>query len=67
MNRAEANKQARKIYEQWKIKHDEIEKQAKEEGNWAQNGLDGNNHLFKKLNEETKSRLKLLQSKITKD
>lgn len=37
-----------------------IEKEAKESGEWLEIGLDSNQHLFKKLNDEVKKKRKWL-------
>ena len=52
--------EGRKIFEWWKAEHDRIEREAKANGTWQTIGLDGNQHLFKALNEETKEKLKKL-------
>lgn len=67
MNREEANKEAKKIYDKWRKDKEEIERKAKEKGSWATSGLDSNNHLFKKIDEEAKKKLKELESKIDED
>ena len=41
-----------------------IEKEAKENGEWLEIGLDSNKHLFKKLNDEVKKKEKKDYSKI---
>ena len=41
-----------------------IEKEAKENGEWLEIGLDSNQHLFKKLNDEVKKKEKKDYSKI---
>ena len=41
-----------------------IEKEAKENGEWLEIGLDSNQHLFKKLNDEMKKKEKKDYSKI---
>lgn len=67
MNRNEANEEAKKIHEQWLKDRNEIEKKAKEDGKWQYIGLDSNNHLFKKINEEAKEKLKALEAMIDED
>ena len=37
-----------------------IEKEAKENGEWLEIGLDSNQHLFKKLNDEVKKKEKMI-------
>lgn len=64
MNRMEANKEAKKIYDEWKKAKEEIERKAKEDGKWNDVGLDSNNHMFKKINEEAKEKIKLLEAMI---
>lgn len=64
MNRIQANKEAKKIFEEWKREKNEIERQAKAERKWFSVGLDGNSHLFKDLNDKTKEKLRILNSMI---
>ena len=52
--------EGKKIFEWWMKEHDRIEREAKENGTWNSRGLDGNQHLFKALNEEAKEKLKKL-------
>ena len=66
MNKAQADIEARKIFEESNKKADEIIKKAKEDGTW-QDGLDSNKKLFADLDNETKEKLKLLASKIDED
>lgn len=40
-----------------------IEKEAKENGEWLEIGLDSNHHLFKKLNDEVKKKEKKIIAK----
>lgn len=40
-----------------------IEKEAKENGEWLEIGLDSNQHLFKKLNDEVKKKEKMIIEK----
>ncbi len=67
MNKAEANKEAEKIYDQWCKDQDEIKRKAQENGTWSKYGLDSNNHLFKELNNEVKEKLKALAAMIDED
>ena len=67
MNREEANKEAKKIYDKWLKSKEEIEKKAKKEGTWRNIGLDANNHLFKEIDKEAKEKLKLLETMIDED
>ena len=60
MNKEEANKEAKKIYEEWQKKKQQIEKEAKEKGTWKNDGLDSNNHLFNKIDLEAKKKLEEL-------
>ena len=54
--------EGRKIFEWWLKEHDRIMQEAKENGTWKY-GFDGNQHLFRTLNEETKEKLKKLKDK----
>ena len=67
MNKGQANQEARKIFEEWQEKKRQIEKEAKKEGTWKNDGLDSNNHLFKKLDSETKEKLDKLAARINKN
>ena len=67
MNREEANKEAKKIYDKWLKSKEEIEKKAKKEGTWRNIRLDANNHLFKEIDKEAKEKLKLLETMIDED
>ena len=66
MSKDEANREAKKIFEQWTKDREQIELEAKKNGTWQDVGLDSNNHLFKKLDAETKEKLKELNKKIDK-
>lgn len=66
MNKAQADIEAKKIFEERNRKADEIMKKAKEDGTW-QMGLDSNNGLFKELDKETKEKLKVLASMIDEE
>ena len=63
MNKADIDKQAKKIFEQWQAKRNQIEQEAKENGTWVDSGFDSNNHLFKDIDDEAKEKLKALKSK----
>jgi len=63
MNRQQANIEAGKIFDERNRKADEIMKKAKEDGTW-QPGLDANRALFKKLDEETREKLRKLEAMI---
>ena len=64
MNRVEANKEAKKIYDKWLKDKEAIEEKAKKEGRWNYSGLDANNALFKKVDEAAKEQLKKLEDQI---
>lgn len=64
MNKEDANKEARKVFEQWQKKKHRIEKEAKENGTWNKDGIDSNNHLFKEIDAEAKAKLKSIASLI---
>ena len=64
MNREEANRKAKKIYDEWKKAKEGIEKKAKENGTWKSVGLDSNNHLFKEVDDEAKEKIKKLEAMI---
>lgn len=66
MNRQQANVEAGKIFDERNRRADEIIKKAKEDGIW-QPGLDANRVLFKKLDEETREKLKSLEAMIEKE
>lgn len=65
MNREEANKEAKKIFEDWQNEKKKIENEAKRKGIWSNVGLDSNNHLFKEIDEEVKRKLDSLKLKVT--
>ena len=67
MNRDEANREAKKIYDKWQKERDRIEREAKQNGIWQNKGLDSNNHLFTELNNETKEKLRLLETLIDEE
>lgn len=67
MNRDVANREAKKIYDNWQKERDRIENEAKQNGIWQNEGLDSNNHLFTELNNETKEKLQLLKALIDKE
>lgn len=66
MNKAQADIEAKKIFDESNKKADEIIKRAKKEGKWKM-GLDANKHLFDELHKETKEKLKLLASMIDEE
>ena len=41
--------EAKKIFDKWNEKTNEIEKKAKKDGIWKKEGLDSNNYLFKEM------------------
>lgn len=53
--------EGRKIFEWWKEQVEKIEQEAKANGTWKTNGLDGNQHLFKALEKETREKLSKLK------
>ena len=55
---------AKKIFDKWNEKTNEIEKKAKKDGIWKKEGLDSNNYLFKEINEKAKLELAELESQI---
>lgn len=67
MNREEANKEAKKIYDKWKKDKESIEEKAKKEGTWQTKGLDSNNHLFKEVDNEAKKKIQLLATMIDEE
>lgn len=67
MNKEEANKEAKKVFEDWQKKKEKIEKESKQKGTWSNAGLDSNNHLFKDIDEEAKKKLEELSLRIDKD
>ncbi|WP_295131256.1 hypothetical protein [uncultured Catenibacterium sp.] len=52
-----------RLYTDYARKREEIEKEAKENGEWLEIGLDSNQHLFKKLNDEVKKKEKMIIAK----
>ena len=52
-----------RLYTDYARKREEIEKGAKENGEWLEIGLDSNQHLFKKLNDEVKKKEKMIIAK----
>lgn len=64
MNKADANLEAKKIYEKWQKEREKIEKEAKEKGEWLTVGLDSNNYLFKEVDDKAKQELKKLTDQI---
>ena len=56
--------EAKKIFDKWNEKTNEIEKKAKKDGIWKKEGLDSNNYLFKEINEKAKLELAELESQI---
>lgn len=66
MKKAQADIEAKKIFEERNRKADEIIKKAKEDGIWL-TGLDSNKGLFKELDKETKQKLKELAAMIDEE
>lgn len=64
MTRAEAKKEAKKVFDWWQEKHDQIVKEAKQNGTWKGFGLDTNRHLFAELDGEAKRRLERIKEQI---
>ena len=67
MDKVEANKEAKKIFEAWLNNKVKIEQDAKKRGVWSEVGLDSNEHLFLDLNEATKKKIEELKKQITED
>ena len=51
----------KEIFEQWRMKREQIEREAKANGIWQEYGFDSNNHLFKDIDNETKEKLEDLK------
>lgn len=66
MNKAQADIEAKKIFEEAAKKSEKIIEEAKNNGSW-QKGLDSNNGLFKELENETKEKLRVLASMIDEE
>ena len=66
MNKAQADIEAKKIFDEAAKKSEKIIEEAKKNGTW-QMGLDSNNGLFKELDEETQGKLKVLASMIDEE
>ena len=64
MDRLEARKEAKKVFDWWREKRDQIEKEAKQNGTWKDFGLDTNRHLFIKLDAEAKEKLEYINKQI---
>lgn len=56
------NIEAKKIFDEWQKKREEIEKEAKTNGTWIESGLDSNNYLFAEIDNEAKRKLELLRN-----
>ena len=52
-----------RLYTDYAREREKIEKEAKENGEWFEIGLDSNQHLFKKLNDEVKKKEKMIIAK----
>jgi len=66
MNKAQADIEAGKIFQECNKRADEIIKKAKAEGRLKM-GLDSNKELFFDLHKETKEKLRLLASMIDEE
>lgn len=64
MNKTEANKKAKEVFEEWAKEKEAIEKKAKADGIWNEAGLDTNNHLFKEVDEKAKRKLEKLKAMV---
>lgn len=64
MNKAEANKRAKIVFDEWVKEKETIEKKAKADGTWNESGLDANNHLFKDADKKAKEKLDKIKSMI---
>lgn len=64
MNKAEANKKAKEVFDKWIEEKEAIEKKAKADGTWNEAGLDSNNHLFKEADKKAKEKLDKIKSMI---
>ena len=64
MNKVEANKKAKEVFDEWIEEKEAIEKKAKADGTWNKVGLDSNNHLFKEVDKKAKEKLDKIKSMI---
>lgn len=64
MNKAEANKKAKEVFDKWIEEKEAIEKKAKTDGTWNEVGLDSNNHLFKEVDKKAIEKLDKIKSMI---
>ncbi|MGF0135624.1 hypothetical protein ACQRC2_10200 [Catenibacterium mitsuokai] len=55
-----------RLYTDYAREREKIEKEAKENGEWLEIGLDSNQYLFKKLNDEVKKKEKMIILKYSK-
>ena len=55
-----------RLYTDYAREREKIEKEAKENGEWLEIGLDSNQHLFKKLKDEVKKKEKMIILKYSK-
>ena len=67
MNREEANREAKLVFEKWRKQKDQIEKKARKNGSWKKIGLDSNNELFKYIDFEAKEKLNSIRSLIDEE
>lgn len=55
---------AKELYDEWNFKYDEIERRAKENGEWKEMVLDSNRDLFEELWKETLKKLEEIKAAI---
>ncbi len=67
MTKEEANLKAKEVFDWYCCQCEHIEAQAKKEGVWQMVGLDSNQHLFKPLMTEVKSKLAAIRENIDED
>lgn len=67
MTYEEANREARKVFDEWALESIEIEKKARESGQWKESCLDGNRHLFKEVNQKAKDKLEQIRAMVDED
>ena len=61
MDGIEANKIAKRVFNEWKQKRTEVEHRAKENSAWKNIAIDFNSHLLRKINRKTKEKLDVLK------
>lgn len=68
MTYEEANKEAKKVFDEWVLERESVIKRAKESGEWMEcKGLDGNGHLFKELERKTREKLEKIRAMIDEE